>query len=109
MTSKEPPIPGRGLALRTGGVAPHPSPNLSNVAIRLRLPRLGLAASQSADLLPEDCELNALRQAGLEMLFRIDGINQVKYITDDEVKARIRLAAKRLMLDEMKVDNINIW
>ena len=61
------------------------------------------------DLLPEDCELNALRQAGLEMLFRIDGLNQVKYITDDGVKVRIRLAAERFMLDDqMKVDDITV-
>ena len=61
------------------------------------------------DLLREDCEPNALRKAGLEMLFRIDGINQVKYITEDEVKARIRVVAKQLMLDDkMKVDGIPI-
>lgn len=51
-------------------------------------------------LLPEGAETTALRQAGLEMLFRIDGINQVKYITDDGVKARIREAARPMMLDE---------
>lgn len=50
-------------------------------------------------LLPEGTETTALRQTGLEMLFRIDGINRVNYITDDEVKARIRRAAKRMMLD----------
>lgn len=50
-------------------------------------------------LLPEDTETTALRQAGLEMLFRIDGINQVDYITDDGVKARIRQAARPMMLD----------
>lgn len=61
------------------------------------------------DLLPEDCELIALQQAGLEMLFRIDGINQVKYITDEDVKARIRVVAKRLMIDDqMKVQDIDI-
>ncbi len=47
----------------------------------------------------EDTETTALRQAGLEMLFRIDGINQVGYITDDEVKDRIRRAARPMMLD----------
>ncbi len=52
------------------------------------------------ELLPEGTETTAVRQAGLEMLFRIDGINQVKYITDDGVKARIRRAAGRMMLDE---------
>ncbi|SVB24166.1 uncharacterized protein METZ01_LOCUS177020, partial [marine metagenome] len=36
---------------------------------------------------------------GIEMMFRIDGINQVKYITDDEKKTRIRIVARRLMLD----------
>ena len=52
------------------------------------------------DLLPEETETTALRQAGLEMLFRIDGINQVRYITDDGVKARIREAARPMMLDD---------
>jgi 5-methylthioribose kinase len=52
------------------------------------------------DELPEGTETAALQQAGIEMLFRIDGINQVKYITDDDIKAHIRIAAKRLMLDE---------
>ena len=52
------------------------------------------------DLLPENTETTALRQAGLEMLFRIDGINQVRYITDDGVKARIRQAARPIMLDD---------
>ncbi len=50
--------------------------------------------------LPEDTETTALRQAGLEMLFRIDGINQVDYITDDGVKTRIRKAARPMMLDD---------
>lgn len=50
--------------------------------------------------LPEDTESAALRQAGLEMLFRIDGINRVKYVAEDEAKNRIRSAAKRLMLDD---------
>lgn len=64
-------------------------------------------AEGMGDLLPDNCEVNALRQAGLEMLFRIDGINQVKYITDDDVKARIRQAARPLMLDgDMNVENI---
>ena len=49
--------------------------------------------------LPDGTETAALQQAGIEMLFRIDGINQVKYITDDDIKARIRIAARRLMLD----------
>ncbi len=51
-------------------------------------------------LLPDGTETTALRQAGLEMLFRIDGINQVGYITDDGVKARIRQAARPMMLDD---------
>ena len=51
-------------------------------------------------LLPEGTETTALRQAGLEMIFRIDGINQVSYITDDGVKARIRQAARPMMLDD---------
>ncbi len=51
------------------------------------------------ELLPEGTETTALRQTGLEMLFRIDGINQVDYITDDGVKTRIRRAAERMMLD----------
>ncbi|MEE2709489.1 MAG: phosphotransferase [Gemmatimonadota bacterium] len=49
--------------------------------------------------LPEGTETAALQQAGIEMMFRIDGINQVKYITDDEKKTRIRIAARLLMLD----------
>jgi 5-methylthioribose kinase len=66
-------------------------------------------ATGMGDLMPKDCELIALRQAGLEMIFRIDGINQVKYITNEEVKARIRVAAKRLMLDEQReVEDIPI-
>ena len=56
-------------------------------------------ADGMGELLPEGTETTALRQSGLEMLFRIDGINQVDYITDDEVKARIRHAARRMMLD----------
>ncbi len=52
------------------------------------------------DRLPGETETTALRQAGLEMLFRIDGINQVRYITDDGVKARIRQAARPMMLDD---------
>ena len=62
----------------------------------------GLWSAYSAgmgDLLPDGTETTALRQAGLEMLFRIDGINQVRYITDDGVKARIREAARPMMLD----------
>ena len=51
-------------------------------------------------LLPAATETTALQQAGLEMLFRIDGINQVRYITDDGVKARIREAARPMMLDD---------
>ncbi len=49
--------------------------------------------------LPDGTETAALQQAGIEMLFRIDGINQVKYIKDDDIKTRIRIAARRLMLD----------
>ncbi len=56
-------------------------------------------AKGMGDLMPPDAESASLRQAGLEMLFRIDGINQVKYITDDGVKARIRQAARPMMLD----------
>ncbi|MBT4602300.1 MAG: phosphotransferase [Bacteroidetes Order II. Incertae sedis bacterium] len=52
------------------------------------------------ELLPDDTETSALKQAGIEMLFRIDGINQVKYIKDENVKLRIRGAAKQLMIDE---------
>ncbi len=52
------------------------------------------------DLLPAETETTALRQAGLEMLFRIDGINQVRYVTDDGVKARIREAARPMMLED---------
>jgi len=59
------------------------------------------------DKLPEDTERAALVQAGIEMLFRIDGINQVKYITDDQVKRNIRVAARRLMQDnEFTMDRI---
>lgn len=57
-------------------------------------------ADGTGDLLPDGTETTALRQAGLEMLFRIDGINQVKYITDDGVRARIRQAARPMMLEE---------
>ena len=57
-------------------------------------------ADGMGDLLPDGTETTALRQAGLEMLFRIDGINQVKYITDDGVKVRIRQAARPMMLDD---------
>ena len=49
--------------------------------------------------LPEEIETTALQQAGLEMLFRIDGINQVSYIINEEVKVRIRGAARHIMLD----------
>ena len=56
-------------------------------------------ADGMGELLPEDTEETALRQAGLEMLFRIDGINQVSYITDDGVKDGIRQAGGRMMLD----------
>ncbi|MXY96493.1 MAG: hypothetical protein F4Z29_01805 [Gemmatimonadetes bacterium] len=57
-------------------------------------------AAGMGDLLPEATETTALQQAGLEMLFRIDGINQVRYITDDGVRARIRQAARPMMLDD---------
>ena len=57
-------------------------------------------ADGMGDYLAEGTETTALRQAGLEMMFRIDGINQVKYITDDGIKARIRQAARPMMLDE---------
>ncbi len=60
----------------------------------------GVYAAGMGDLLPEGTEATALRQAGLEMLFRIDGINQVRYVTDDGVKARVRQAARPMMLDE---------
>lgn len=60
----------------------------------------GAYADGMGDCLAEGTERTALRQAGLEMLFRIDGINQVRYITDDGVKARIRQAARPMMLDE---------
>ena len=60
----------------------------------------GAYAGGMGGYLAEGTETTALRQAGLEMLFRIDGINQVKYITDDGVKARIRQAARPMMLDE---------
>lgn len=53
-----------------------------------------------AGLLPGDTERAALQQLGIEMLFRIDGINRVKYITDESVKSRLRLAAKRFLLDD---------
>ena len=53
-----------------------------------------------AGLLPGDTERSALQQMGIEMLFRIDGINRVKYITDESVKSRLRLAAKRFLLDD---------
>ena len=57
-------------------------------------------AAEMDGMLPKGTEPAALQQAGIEMLFRIDGINQVKYITDNGVKERIRTVAKRLMLDD---------
>lgn len=63
--------------------------------------RLWTAYAQGmAHRLPADAERAALQQAGVEMLFRIDGINRVKYVTDDAAKARIRAFASRLILDD---------
>ena len=60
----------------------------------------------------EDMEKAVIRQAGLEMLFRIDGINQVNYISDNIVKTNIRDTARLMMIDEnpsvLRLKNIEV-